>query len=133
LADPAQERKSAFDRFEQAMVRALAMARPIPYALVRSPPSTWKGLGREGQRRLEPGRLNVVVVYYAIVGSSRQTMLTWLVRTTRRNCTLQRSKSRNHRNESRRGSLLVVDSSPYLYRSSRFNSGSFIEIVLRTS
>ena len=110
------------------------MARPIPYVFVRSPPVARKGLGREGQRKLEPGMPNVVVVYYAIVGCSRQTMLTWLVGTTRRNCLLQPSQSRDHRNELRRGRVpLVFDSSAShdLYRGCE--AASFMEFVLRWS
>ncbi|MFB0569166.1 MAG: hypothetical protein ACETV0_06075 [Nitrososphaeria archaeon] len=107
------------------------MARPIAYVFVRSPAATWKGLGREGQRKLEPGMPNVVVVYYAIAGSSRQTILTWLARTTRRNCTLQPSPSPNHRNELRRGRvLLVLDSSASRDLSRDWEAASFMEFVL---
>jgi len=113
------------------MLRASAMARPIPYVFVGSPPAAWKGVGREGQRKLEPGMPNVAVVYYAIAGSSRQTILTWLARTTRRNCVLQPSPSLNHRNELRRGRvLLVLDSSAShdLFRGCE--AASFMEFVL---
>ena len=39
----------------------------------------WKGPGREGLRKLEPGLPDVVDVYYANVGSRPQTMLTPLI------------------------------------------------------
>lgn len=107
------------------------MGRPIPYVFVRSPPVARKCLGKEGQRKLEPGMPNVVVVYYAIVGSSRQTILTWFVRTTRRNCALQPSQPQNRRNELRRGRvLLVLDSSASHDVSRGCVAASFMELVV---